>query len=131
MPRRNALTRALGAASSVNADLTSLTLLRGDRLTLCANGLHDMVDDKTIAEIMGSESFDLKSAARDLIDLANQAGGTDNITVALARFDEKNLEILDTKDLDTNVAASRPPVQTSSEPPRPRLPRRLRSIIRL
>ena len=98
-PRRNALTRALGAASSVNADLTRLPLLRGDRLTLCSDGLHDMVDDKTIAEIMGSESFDLKRAARDLIDLANQAGGTDNITVALARFDEKNLEILDTKDL--------------------------------
>ena len=90
-----------------------------------------MVDDKTIAEIMGSESFDLKIAARGLIGLANQAGGTDNITVALARFDVKNLEILETKDLEANVAASRPLVQTSSEPPRPRLPRRLRSIIRL
>lgn len=86
-PRRNILTRALGVGASVEADIGRLKLRRGDRIMLCSDGLHGMVDDKTISEIMGARSLDLKKAARELIDLANKAGGTDNITVALARID--------------------------------------------
>ena len=86
-PRRNVLTRALGVAASVESDVTRLTLQRGDRVMLCSDGLHGMVDDKTIARIIGGKSLKLERAARELIDLANKAGGTDNITVALARID--------------------------------------------
>ena len=86
-PRRNVLTRALGVAASVESDVTRLKLRRGDRVMLCSDGLHGMVDDKTIARIIGGKSLKLERAARELIDLANKAGGTDNITVALARID--------------------------------------------
>ena len=96
-PRRNILTRALGVASSVEADLGRVALKRGDRLILCSDGLHGMVDDKTIAGVVGGKSLDLKKAARELIDLANKAGGTDNITVALARIDA-DLEVSETRD---------------------------------
>ena len=96
-PRRNVLTRALGVSSSVDADLGRISLQRGDRVMLCSDGLHGMVDDKTIKEIIGGKSLDPKKAARELIDLANKAGGTDNITVALARIDA-DLEVSETKD---------------------------------
>lgn len=86
-PRRNILTRALGVGASVEADIGRLRLRRGDRIMLCSDGLHGMVDDKTISEIMGARSLDLKKAVSELIRLANKAGGTDNITVALARID--------------------------------------------
>ena len=86
-PRRNVLTRALGVAASVESDTSRLKLQRGDRVMLCSDGLHGMVDDKTIARVMGGKSLNLKKAATELIDLANEAGGTDNITVALARID--------------------------------------------
>lgn len=86
-PRRNVLTRALGVGASVEADVARLPIRRGDRIMLCSDGLHGMVDDKIIAEIMGGKSLDLKKAVSELIELANKAGGTDNITVALARID--------------------------------------------
>ena len=86
-PRRNVLTRALGVAASVDVDTSRLPLRRGDRVMLCSDGLHGMVDDKTIKRIIGGKSLKLERAARDLIELANKAGGTDNITVALARVD--------------------------------------------
>ena len=110
-PRRNVLTRALGVSSSVDADLARLPLRRGDRIMLCSDGLHGMVDDKTIAEIIGGKSLDPKKAARELIDLANKAGGTDNITVALARIDA-DLEVSETRDAPT---ARRSAANTLSE----------------
>ena len=110
-PRRNVLTRALGVSSSVDADLARLPLRRGDRIMLCSDGLHGMVDDKTIAEIIGGKSLDPKKAARELIDLANKAGGTDNITVALARIDA-DLEVSETRDA---LSARRSAANTLSE----------------
>ena len=104
-PRRNILTRALGVESSVEADAGRIALKRGDRLILCSDGLHGMVDDKTIAGVVGGKSLDLKKAARELIDLANKAGGTDNITVALARIDA-DLESAETRDMSTASARS-------------------------
>ena len=104
-PRRNILTRALGVESSVEADAGRIALKRGDRLILCSDGLHGMVDDKTIAGVVGGKSLDLKKAARELIDLANKAGGTDNITVALARIDA-DLESEETRDMSTASARS-------------------------
>ena len=117
-PRRNILTRALGVASSVEADVERIALKRGDRLILCSDGLHGMVDDKTIAGVVGGKSLDLKKAARELIDLANKAGGTDNITVALARIDA-DLESAETRG-DAAASARSSAVNTLSVtlPPR-------------
>ena len=117
-PRRNVLTRALGVSASVKADLARLPLLRGDRLTLCSDGLHGMVDDKTIERVVGGKSLNLKKAAGELIDLANRAGGTDNITVALARIDA-DLEVSETKDATARrSAADATAAQAATLPPR-------------
>ena len=52
---------------------------------LCTDGLTKKVPTEQIAEILDS-TFAAEDACRELIDAANAAGGTDNITVVLARF---------------------------------------------
>ena len=117
-PRRNILTRALGVGASVESDVARMRLRRGDRIMLCSDGLHGMVDDKKIAEIIGARSLDLKKAARELIDLANGAGGTDNITVALARVDA-DLETAESADAEPQTrAGASDPLSAATLPPR-------------
>lgn len=60
-------------------------LAPGDQLLLCTDGLTRRVPAQLIAEILDS-TFTAEDACRELIDLANAAGGTDNTTVVLARF---------------------------------------------
>ena len=117
-PRRNVLTRALGVAASVESDLSRLKLRRGDRLMLCSDGLHGMVDDTTIKRIIGGKSLKLERAARELIELANKAGGTDNITVALARIDA-DLESSAAESAQDTTAARAPDASAAATlPPR-------------
>jgi PPM family protein phosphatase len=78
-PQRNVITRALGVDSDVKVDLLTVTLVEGDRLLLCSDGLTSMVDDPRIRDVLGSED-DPQVAADRLVDLANEAGGEDNIT---------------------------------------------------
>ena len=84
-PHRNMLTRALGINSSVEVDGITVQLKIGDVLLLCTDGLHGLVADEEIAEILCR--LEPGSASRELIDLANSRGGHDNITVVLARLD--------------------------------------------
>jgi protein phosphatase len=59
-------------------------LMPGDVYMLCSDGLSDMLDDESIAQVLqGCDS--LEAAAGALIDAANDAGGKDNISVILAR----------------------------------------------
>lgn len=82
----NIILQALGTSDSVQVDLTYVPLVRGDVLLLCSDGLSGMIRDPEIREIMkvGGESHEL---CRVLIERANQAGGHDNITAIIARFD--------------------------------------------
>ena len=84
-PRRNVLTRALGIGETVQVDPTRILLRQRDRILLCSDGLHGLVNDSTIAAILGGKS--LRRAARDLVKSAKRAGGTDNITVIVAQMD--------------------------------------------
>ena len=81
-PQRHILTRALGVASDVEADMWELQLQSGDRIVLCSDGLSNEVAMEEIAEVLRAEP-DPGSAAQDLVDLANQRGGSDNITVVV------------------------------------------------
>jgi protein phosphatase len=81
-PKRNELTRAIGVTREVDPDLRVLELLAGDRYLLCSDGLCGVVDDETLAELLGSREPD--AAARALVDLANARGGPDNVTVQIA-----------------------------------------------
>ena len=84
-PRRSVLTRALGVSEFVQVDVTRVSLRQGDRILLCSDGLYGVVDENTIATVLNRGS--LRSAARELVRLANNAGGTDNITVVVAQMD--------------------------------------------
>ena len=83
-PHRNVITRALGAEAEVDADVVSTELMVGDVVLLCSDGLSSYVPQATIAEVL-AESATLDDAARGLVECANAAGGTDNVTVVLAR----------------------------------------------
>jgi protein phosphatase len=79
----NIVTRALGM-EQVTIDITVEDLVAGDTYLLCSDGLSDLVSDEDmLAIVRATES--LEQACVTLVDLANQRGGIDNITVALAR----------------------------------------------
>jgi len=79
-PHRHVLTRALGVRRSVEPDLAELTPEAGDIFVLCSDGLTGHVRDAEIAEV-ASGADDPAAACAELVDLANDRGGDDNITV--------------------------------------------------
>jgi protein phosphatase len=83
-PQRNVITRAIGTDEHVAVDTVNAELRVGEWLLICSDGLTAHVDDATIAEIVTTSSG-IDSAVDRLIDAANAGGGTDNISIALAR----------------------------------------------
>lgn len=81
-PFRNVITKALGTRDQAQADVVEIDMRVGDRLLLCTDGLNSMAPDEEIAGVMAS-SKDLESACKALIELANERGGEDNITVLI------------------------------------------------
>jgi PPM family protein phosphatase len=90
--RRNIILQALGPEANIKVDLTHQKIRRGDTLVLCSDGLSGQVNKDQIAEIVRREP-DVTKASRALIDLANDAGGPDNITVIVARFEGPGLTL--------------------------------------
>lgn len=81
-PYRSRISRALGTPGADQMDVSEHATKGGDLFLLSTDGLHDVVEE---AEISGAIGADLDRSAKRLIDLANAAGGPDNITVALIR----------------------------------------------
>lgn len=88
--RRNIILQALGPEPAVKIDLTFQKLRRGDTLLLCTDGLSGLVHKNEIAQVLARES-DLTVVCTELIDLANERGGPDNVTVVAARFEGSGL----------------------------------------
>ena len=82
-PSKNIITRALGISEEVNADLSFVTLSRGDIVLLCSDGLTNFVSVDEISNII--EDFDDNVVTR-LIDKANAGGGGDNITAVVVKI---------------------------------------------
>jgi protein phosphatase len=80
----NVILQALGVQEEVEVQLSRVELRLGDVILLCSDGLVGVVSDDEIAAVLGSVD-ELADAARMLTELANAAGGPDNITVVLAR----------------------------------------------
>lgn len=80
-PQRHMLTRTLGLTRFVNVDEFEVDLTAGDRLLVCSDGLTEMVSDATIAKTLASGTPD--EVAWQLVELANNAGGVDNISVVV------------------------------------------------
>ena len=84
--RRNIILQALGPDAKVRVDLTHQPVRRGDVLVLCSDGLSGQVRKDEIAQVVSRNDRDLVDMCGELIDLANERGGPDNITVLVARF---------------------------------------------
>ena len=83
---RHVLTAALGSLGSrIQPEVHRLQLKENDQLLLCTDGLSDMVDEKTIASML-RKSNSSAEACEDLKTVALAAGGTDNMTLIVARF---------------------------------------------
>jgi serine/threonine protein phosphatase PrpC len=78
-PHKNVITRALGMRDSVQVDIKAHQILDGDIYLMCSDGLSGMVDDPGLLKIM-TNAKQLERAVAELVDSANRAGGTDNIT---------------------------------------------------
>ena len=78
-PRKNVITRAIGAEGSVTADSSVIRLNRGDSLLLCTDGLSNYLDDNEILSIF--KNTDISAVPEALVEKANLNGGGDNITV--------------------------------------------------
>jgi PPM family protein phosphatase len=83
---RNVITNALGSRPQLRLDLFGVDLRENDILLLCSDGLSNMVEDGTLLQVVLENAFDsAEDIAHRLTDLANAAGGLDNITCVIAR----------------------------------------------
>jgi protein phosphatase len=81
---RHVLIRSVGKEMFVAPDTTALTLLAGDVLVLCTDGLHDEMSDRTIASIVSQEK-NIDEIARELVARAVEIDGNDNTTAQVIR----------------------------------------------
>lgn len=82
---KNLVTRALGIEENVEVDVQEQDSAPGEIYLLCSDGLNDMVDDEEIHLTLSKYSANLVEAASELVRLANEKGGKDNISVVLVR----------------------------------------------
>ncbi len=85
---QNVLTRALGVDHHVDVDVTEELLVEDDIFLLCSDGLFRELSESQIAGVLG-ESGGAQESADRLVELANQAGGGDNITAIVLRYAPK------------------------------------------
>jgi PPM family protein phosphatase len=90
--RRNIILQALGPDARVKVDLSWQTLQRHDVLIICSDGLSTVVRRDDIGAIVAEEENTARICER-LVNLANERGGPDNITVVAVRFDGEDLPV--------------------------------------
>jgi protein phosphatase len=81
-PHLNVLTRVLGREPEVQVDVNEVPVQPGDRLLLCSDGLNRTVDEVVIGDVL-ARRWHPQQVCDDLVALANQNGGSDNITVVI------------------------------------------------
>jgi protein phosphatase len=88
-PLKNVVTRALGGGASVSPDLREMEFKVGDMFLFCSDGLTTMLSDEEIRDMIAAD--DTKRSedhCHALVDLANEKGGVDNITVVFVKVEE-------------------------------------------
>lgn len=89
---RNLVSRALGAKAEIGVDVSEHRVQANDIFILCSDGLNDMVDDANIELAVSELRANLPLTANQLVQMANDNGGHDNVSVLIARVigaDEK------------------------------------------
>jgi protein phosphatase len=82
---KNLVTRALGIEPAVEAEIHIYPAQEGDIYLICSDGLNDMVEDEDIEMTLGALGANLPLAAEQLVEMANDNGGRDNISVVLIK----------------------------------------------
>jgi protein phosphatase len=126
-PQRSVITRALGTDPDVDVDAFTVAPEEGDIFLICSDGLSTMVGDEAIAQVLGEHRGRLDDAAKELIRLANRAGGEDNITVVAFELSDAPEDVEETRPMpavsepdveDTLTEADRvPAIDTMVVPP--------------
>ncbi|WHY88038.1 Stp1/IreP family PP2C-type Ser/Thr phosphatase [Neobacillus novalis] len=86
-PRKNVILRALGTEPDVKIDIKTIMFEEGDFLLLCSDGLSNKVNEAFMTTILQNEDS-LEQKALTLINMANENGGEDNITLIILEFDD-------------------------------------------
>jgi protein phosphatase len=81
---KNVITKAIGIGETVNPDIQTLPLNKGDIFLLCTDGLTDCVKDPDIEETL-KQTSSIKEAALQLVEKAKNGGGNDNITIVIIK----------------------------------------------
>lgn len=89
---KNMIMQALGVEPFVEPAITETAIERGDYLILCSDGLSNKVTNEEMRHAIQT-SLNLMVACRLLVEIANERGGEDNITVIIARFDDSDERI--------------------------------------
>jgi protein phosphatase len=82
---KNYVTRALGVEPTVEVDVTEFPVLKDDLFLLCSDGLSDMVEDEDIHLTINTFGGSLETLARQLVQLSNDNGGRDNVSIVVVR----------------------------------------------
>ncbi|HUN27618.1 MAG TPA: Stp1/IreP family PP2C-type Ser/Thr phosphatase [Steroidobacteraceae bacterium] len=85
---KNYVTRALGVEPNVEVEVQEVPVHRGDFYIMCSDGLSDMVEDDDIHLTVSTFGANLDTVAKQLIQLSNDNGGRDNISVVMAHVME-------------------------------------------
>jgi len=86
-PMRHVLTNVLGARDQIDMDVSERAVVPGETLLFCSDGLHGAIDDQEIARVLGSGGT-VAALAEELVRLALERSGSDNITALVVRVDE-------------------------------------------
>ena len=82
---RNYVTRALGVEPSVEVEVQEIDVVKGDYILMCSDGLPDMVEDEDIHLTISTFNNNIDTIGQQLIKLANDNGGRDNVSVILVQ----------------------------------------------
>ncbi|MFK7996831.1 MAG: PP2C family serine/threonine-protein phosphatase [Granulosicoccus sp.] len=101
-PAQNILVNAVGLVEELQADIRLENVNDGDMYLICSDGLSGLVDNEVLDDILSkTNELSVTSICKQLVDLANKNGGTDNITVILARVklqpSEESTPVVDTQ----------------------------------
>lgn len=108
MVNRNVITRALGVRESVEIDVSVRKIVSGDLYVLCSDGLCGLVKDDDIRRVIAGGRGDVDVIAGQLVELANDRGGTDNVTVIVVKV---------VGEVPASTLTEMPTVTIDAEPP--------------
>lgn len=85
-PRKNVVLKAAGTEEHIESDVKSLEWQEGDQLLLCSDGLTDKLTDEQMEDLI-DKGDNMMEAGQKMVDLANELGGEDNISLVLVQHD--------------------------------------------